>query len=457
MLRIQKGALSANCQGSSRRTALKAGFLGLLGLSSADLLRLQAAGVAKRTGKSVILLWLDGGPSHLESYDPKPNAPSEYRGPWGAIRTNVPGIHLSEQLPRHAKLADKMVFLRSLHHDNGDHFAAAHWMLTGRFGSHSTDQGQKFPSVGSYVSRIQGANAPGLPAYVGLPAAESVYLYPGYQGAAYLGRAYNPFDVQTQQKYLAASHTGAITPPQCLENFGGDTGRIRGRLDLLGSIDHLRRDLDRSGVMEAMDRHQQHAVDMLVGGNAREALDITKESDKTRERYGRNAWGHYTLMARRLVESGVSFVTVDMPHWDDHSSIEKSHGYKLPVLDRAASSLIEDLSERGMLKDVLVVVMGEFGRTPKINTGQPGIPVPGRDHWGNAFSVMMAGGGLKGGQVVGATNDKGEHPIERPLMPSDVLATIYHVLGIDPDQTFIDHAGRPVPILDSGRPISEII
>ncbi len=457
MLRIQKGALSANCQGSSRRTALKAGFLGLLGLSSADLLRLQAAGVAKRTGKSVILLWLDGGPSHLESYDPKPNAPSEYRGPWGAIRTNVPGIHLSEQLPRHAKLADKMVFLRSLHHDNGDHFAAAHWMLTGRFGSHSTDQGQKFPSVGSYVSRIQGANAVGLPAYVGLPAAESVYLYPGYQGAAYLGRAYNPFDVQTQQKYLAASHTGAITPPQCLETFGGDTGRIRGRLDLLGSIDHLRRDLDRSGVMEAMDRHQQHAVDMVVGGNAREALDITKESDKTRERYGRNAWGHYTLMARRLVESGVSFVTVDMPLWDDHSSIEKSHGYKLPVLDRAASSLIEDLSERGMLKDVLVVVMGEFGRTPKINTGQPGIPVPGRDHWGNAFSVMMAGGGLKGGQVVGATNDKGEHPIERPLMPSDVLATIYHVLGIDPDQTFIDHAGRPVPILDSGRPISEII
>ncbi len=457
MLRIQKGALSANCQGSSRRTALKAGFLGLLGLSSADLLRLQAAGVAKRTGKSVILLWLDGGPSHLESYDPKPNAPSEYRGPWGAIRTNVPGIHLSEQLPRHAKLADKMVFLRSLHHDNGDHFAAAHWMLTGRFGSHSTDQGQKFPSVGSYVSRIQGANAVGLPAYVGLPAAESVYLYPGYQGAAYLGRAYNPFDVQTQQKYLAASHTGAITPPQCLENFGGDTGRIRGRLDLLGSIDHLRRDLDRSGVMEAMDRHQQHAVDMVVGGNAREALDITKESDKTRERYGRNAWGHYTLMARRLVESGVSFVTVDMPHWDDHSSIEKSHGYKLPVLDRAASSLIEDLSERGMLKDVLVVVMGEFGRTPKINTGQPGIPVPGRDHWGNAFSVMMAGGGLKGGQVVGATNDKGEHPIERPLMPSDVLATIYHVLGIDPDQTFIDHAGRPVPILDSGRAITEII
>ncbi len=457
MLRIQKGALSANCQGSSRRTALKVGFLGLLGLSSADLLRLQAAGVAKRTGKSVILLWLDGGPSHLESYDPKPNAPSEYRGPWGAIRTNVPGIHLSEQLPRHAKLADKMVFLRSLHHDNGDHFAAAHWMLTGRFGSHSTDQGQKFPSVGSYVSRIQGANAVGLPAYVGLPAAESVYLYPGYQGAAYLGRAYNPFDVQTQQKYLAASHTGAITPPQCLENFGGDTGRIRGRLDLLGSIDHLRRDLDRSGVMEAMDRHQQHAVDMVVGGKAREALDITKESDNTRERYGRNAWGHYTLMARRLVESGVSFVTVDMPHWDDHSSIEKSHGYKLPVLDRAASSLIEDLSERGMLKDVLVVVMGEFGRTPKINTGQPGIPVPGRDHWGNAFSVMMAGGGLKGGQVVGATNDKGEHPIERPLMPSDVLATIYHVLGIDPDQTFIDHAGRPVPILDSGRPISEII
>ncbi len=457
MLRIQKGALSANCQGSSRRTALKAGFLGLLGLSSADLLRLQAAGAAKRTGKSVILLWLDGGPSHLETYDPKPEAPIEFRGPWGAIRTKVPGIRISEQLPLHAKLADKMVFLRSLHHDNGDHFAAAHWMLTGRFGSHSTDQVQKFPSIGSYVARVQGANAPGLPPYVGLPAAESVYLYPGYQGAAYLGRAYNPFDVQTQQKYLAASHKGPITPPQCLENFGGDTARIRDRLGLLGSIDHLRRDLDKSGLMEAMDRHHQHAVDMVVGGKAREALDITKEDDKTRDRYGRNAWGHYTLMARRLVESGVSFVTVDMPHWDDHSSIEKGHGYKLPVLDRAASSLIEDLSERGMLKDVLVVVMGEFGRTPKINDGQPGIPVPGRDHWGNAFSVMMAGGGLKGGQVIGATNDKGEHPIERALTPADVLATIYHVLGIDPSQTFLDHAGRPVPMLDSFQPIAEII
>jgi hypothetical protein len=457
MLHLVHGPSAQNCQGLTRRSAIKVGFLGLLGLSMGDLFRLRARGSTPRNNKSVILIWLDGGPSHLETYDPKPEAPAEVRGPWRAIKTNVPGIRLSEMLPLHARHADKMVFLRSMHHDNGDHFAAAHWMLTGRFGSDANNKDAKYPSLGSCVARVQGPNKPGLPAYVGLPSAESVYLFPGYQGAAYLGGAYNPFDVQPQQRYLGATHSGAITPPQCLGQLAGDTGRISGRVDLLTRLDHLRRDLDQSGTMASLDRYQQAALDMILGGQARVAFDIEKEVARTRDRYGRGPWGHYTLMARRLVEAGVSFVTVDMPHWDDHAAIEQSHGQKLPVLDRAVASLVEDLSDRGLLNDVLVLVMGEFGRTPRLNQGLPGNTVPGRDHWGNAFSVMLAGGGLRTGQVVGATNDKGEHPVERPLTPADVLATVYHVLGINPAQTFTDFSGRPVPLLDSGAPIKETV
>jgi len=457
MLQIQNGSIARNCQGMARRSALKVGFMGLLGLTSADLFRLRATGAAKRNGKSVILIWLDGGPSHMETYDPKPEAPLEYRGPWGAMETNVSGIRISAQLPQHAKHADKMVFLRSMHHKNGDHFAAAHWMLTGRYGSTTTNKAQMFPSVGSFVSRMQGPNTPGIPAYVGLPSAQSVYLFPGYQGAAYLGPAYNPFDVNSAQKYLAASDKSAVQPPKFLDNVACDTARTRERVGLLAQLDHFRRDLDKSGTMAAMDAFQHQAVDIILGNKARAAFDMEKEDPKTRDRYGRGPWGHYTLMARRLVEAGVSFVTVDMPHWDDHSNIEKGHGYKLPVVDAAVGALMQDLGERGMLDDVLVIVMGEFGRTPRINTGQPGIPIPGRDHWGDAFSVMLAGGGLRTGQVIGSTNDKGEFPADRPLTPADLLATVYHVLHIDPHQTFTDNAGRPIPILDSGTPIAEII
>lgn len=460
MLTISRGRLSENCQGHSRRTALKAGFLGCLGLSLGDLLRLRAqSAISERgAGKSVILMWLDGGPSQLESYDPKPEAPSDYRGPFGALQTNVPGMFVSETLPLHTKHADKMAFIRSLHHDNGDHFAAGHWMLTGRFGSTSADKQQKYPSVGSYVARVKGANRAGLPPYVGLPAAQSIYLYPGYQGAAYLGNAWNPFQVNMSQKYLAATYTAAIQPPEVLASIKqADRKRTDTRLDLLGRLDRVRREVDQSGMMESMDQYQQQAVAMISTGAAREALDVEKEDPKLRDKYGRGPWGHYTLMARRLVEAGVSFVTVDMPHWDDHSRIEKGHGPKLERVDRAVAALLDDLEVRGMSDDVLLVVMGEFGRTPRLNKGQPGIPIPGRDHWGNAISAMVAGGGLRGGQVVGATNDKAEHPVNRAMKPGCLLATIYHVLGIDPSQTFNDHAGRPIPILDEGEPIHELL
>lgn len=458
MLQLQSGRIARNCQHMTRRSALKAGFLGVLGLTSADLLRLQAQGKATRR-KSVILIWLDGGPSHLESYDPKPYAPAEYRGPFGAIRTNVPGIYLSESLPCQAKHADKMVLVRSVHHDNGDHFAAAHWMLTGRLGSNAANLKQMYPSVGSFVARVKGPNRPGLPAYVGLPSAESVYLFPGYQGAAYLGAAYNPFDVDREAKYLGATDLRPIGTPKWLKQMEGDqAAAMQHRASLLQAMDQTQRDLDQSGAMSSMDRFQHEAMDMVLGKQARIAFDLDKEDPRTADRYGNSAWARYTLMARRLVEAGVTFVTVDMPHWDDHANIKESHGMKLKPMDQAVGALLEDLHQRGLLDDTLVVVMGEFSRTPRLNNGLPGqSTVPGRDHWGNAISVMLAGGGLKTGQVVGATNSKGEHPVDRPLKPYDILATIYHVLGIDHTQTFLDHTGRPVPMLGDGAPIREII
>ena len=457
MLQITAGKPAWNCQGTSRRTAIKAGFLGCLGLSLSDLLQLQAAGTATRNGKSVILMWLDGGPSQLESYDPKPEAPPEYRGPWGALQTNVPGMFVSESMPLHAKHADKMAFIRSLHHDNGDHFAAAHWMLTGRFGSTSVNKDQMFPSVGAYVSKVNGPNQPGMPAFVGLPAAHSVYIYPGYQGGAYLGSAYNPFQVNNRQRYLSATYTAKIQPPEVLASIQkSDKERSSLRLGLLGRLDGIRRDIDQSGMMDSMDRCQQQAMDLLSSPHAREALDMEKEDPRLRDKYGRGPWGHYTLMARRMVEAGVSFVTVDMPHWDNHSKIKEGHGPKLTVVDQAVTALLDDLELRGMLDDVLLVVMGEFGRTPKLNNGQPGIPIPGRDHWGNAISAMVAGGGLRGGQVIGETNSKAEHPIRRAMKPDALLATIYKVLGIDTSQAFKDHAGRPIPILPENNAISEL-
>lgn len=457
MLQIMHGRPSTTCRGVSRRTAIGAGVLSCLGLSLADRLRLQALGATTDNSKSVILMWLDGGPSQLETYDPKPDAPAEYRGPFGAISTNVPGIHLSETLPLHAKHADKMALIRSLHHDNGDHFAAAHWMLTGRFGSTAANIEPMFPSVGSYVSRVKGANFTGMPPFVGLPAAHAVYKYPGYQGPAYLGGGYGPFQVNMKQKYLSATYTAAIKPPEFLSSIGaGDQQRCTDRVQLLQRLDGIRRDIDRTDAMSSMDQFQQQAVDLILSQRAREAFDIEKESPQMRDRYGRGPWGHYTLMARRLVEAGVSFVTVDMPHWDNHSKIEEGHGSKLVHVDRAVAALLEDLADRGLSDDVLLVVMGEFGRTPRLNKGQPGIPVPGRDHWGNAISAMVAGGGLRGGQVVGATNAKAEHPVERPLKPGDLLATIYRVLGIDSTQLFKDYAGRPVPILSEGEPIAEL-
>ena len=462
MLKIECGRPAVNCAGMTRRSVLKAGFLGAAGLSSADLLRLRAAQAAA-TGTptkstACILIWLDGGPSQLETYDPKPEAPAEVRGPFGSLETNVKGIRVSDLLPNHAKWAHRMAFIRSVHHDTGDHFAAGHWMLTGRFGATGADKDQRNPSVGSFVSRLRGPNRPDLPAYVGVPAAESIYLYPGYQGAAYLGAQYDPFQADWDHKYIGAAATTKIaTPPM----FKASTDKLRlaKRASLLDRLDLLDRQVDRDGSIANLDRYGHQALDMLLSPAVREAFDLDAEPAKVAERYGDSPWCRYTLLARRLVERGVTFVTVDMPHWDDHDNIAESIKPKCTAMDRAVGSLIQDLDERGMLDHVLVVVMGEFGRTPKLNQGLPslGRHVPGRDHWGNAISVMMAGGGLRMGQVVGSTNAHSEHPQDNPFTPEDILATIYHVMGVNPRQEFPDREGRPIPILSGGEPIRQLI
>jgi hypothetical protein len=446
------------CDGLNRRAFLKAGSLGLAGatLTLADVLRAGAAdAVGRSTGSeiSVILVWLDGGPPQHETYDPKPDAPVEFRGPLKAMETRVPGILVSELLPHHARLMDRVSIIRSMHHDNGDHFAAAHWMLTGYLGSNAADLAPQYPSAGSIISRLAGARRPGMPAYVGLPNTHSVGLAPGYHGGAYLGVAYNPFVADGDP-----NSEGYQVPNLALPS-GVDAHRLEGRRGLLDAFDHARRDVDASGLMEGLDRFDQQAFSMVLGDAARKAFDIRGEDPRLRDRYGRHQWGQSALLARRLIQAGVRFVTLTFGGWDYHSSLERGMKSVLPILDAAVGSLIEDLDDRGMLDSTIVLVMGEFGRTPRMNTtGVPGSdPVPGRDHWGNVMSVLAAGGGFARGRVVGASNARGEVPKDRPILPQDLLVTIYERLGLAPETTFVNRSGRPVTIGSTGQVITELL
>jgi hypothetical protein len=449
MFRIDLGDQSPRfCDGLSRRSFIKVGALGLAGLTLPDWLQHQAH--ASKAGRStrdtaVIMIWLDGGPTHMETYDPKPEAPAEYRGPLKAIPTNVPGIQLNELLPRHAEVMDKLAIVRSIHHDNGDHFAGAHWMLTGYHGSNAANLEPMYPSAGSIAAKLRGANLPGMPAYVAVPVAASVGLVPGYNSGAYLGTAFNPFQTGGDPNAHGFSVRNLSLP-------GGMTlAQLEDRKTLLTSFDRLRRDIDRSGTFDSLDRFQSEAYEMISGPTARKAFDLSTEDPRWRDRYGRHSWGQSCLLARRLVEAGVTFVTVHMGGWDDHAQIEQAMKSKLPITDRAIATLVEDLVARGLYDQVAICVCGEFGRTPRVN------PSAGRDHWGQVMSVLMGGGGIKGGVVVGSSTDKGEYPRDRPLGPEDMLATLYHVLGVDTSVSFTDRSGRPHPVLPKGKPIRELV
>jgi uncharacterized protein (DUF1501 family) len=445
-----------SCDGVSRRSFLRAGFLGLAGLGLPDLLRAEraakAAGGPPPRDLSVILVWLDGGPPHHETYDPKPDAPDDFRGPLRAIDTAVPGIQVSELLPQHARLMDRMSVVRSMHHNNGDHFAAAHWMLTGYLGSNAANLAPQYPSAGSIIAKLKGPRASGMPAYVGLPQTHSIGLSPGYHGGAYLGVAYNPFSADgdpNNDKYEVRN----LALPQ-----GVTPQRLDTRRGLLDAFDNARRDVDATGLMDGLDRFAQDAYAMVTSPAARAAFDIRKESPHLRDRYGRHQWGQSTLVARRLVEAGVRFVTLTFSGWDFHSSLEKGMHRVLPVLDNAVGTLVDDLELRGLLDSTVVIVMGEFGRTPRMNkAGVPGAdPLPGRDHWGEVMSVLVAGGGFARGRVVGASNSRGEHPRDNPVTPADLLVTLYRQMGIDPETSFMNRSGRPITIGSTGRVISEL-
>jgi hypothetical protein len=426
--------------------------------SLGNVLRAKEASSNSRGKKdtAVILLWLDGGPSHLDLYDMKPEAPAEYRGIWSPIKTNVSGIEITELFPLQAKLADKFSIVRSLHHDSGDHFTGGHFMLTSRgAGVNGLDNAGRYPSIASIATKLCGPRKPGLPANVAVPYAMSIGLRPGYFGANYLGPAHNPFETEGDPN---ADNFRVNN----LNLAGGLTiDRLDDRRGLLTRIDETRRVIDSRGTVDAMDRFDRAAYELVSGPAARKAFDISREDPRLRDRYGRNPWGQSTLLARRLVEAGSTWVSVHFGGWDHHWDLQAAMENYLPKVDAAVSALFEDMSRSGLLEKVLVVLCGEFSRTPKMNDGGNGgaprsMGTPGRDHWGNAMFCLLGGGGVKGGRIVGSTTAKGETPKDRPVTPSDIHATIYQVLGVDPDVTFLNHAGRPVPALDHGDVIEEL-
>ncbi|MEQ8787503.1 MAG: DUF1501 domain-containing protein [Pirellulaceae bacterium] len=431
-----------NCEGLSRRTLLKVGALGLGGLTLPQLLAWRSA--ARAAGKSmpetsVIFVEMAGGPTHMETYDPKPDSPIEYRGPLGVTPTTTPGVYFSELMQQQAKAFDKLAVIRSIHHDSSSHGTSAHLTQTGYYLRNNQNRSNDMPCAGSVASRVKGASAPGIPAYVALGRTMR------FGEAAYLGKAFNPFVVSRDP---SASNFQVDN----LDLVSGLTSnRIDGRRNLLDQLDSSRRLRDTEGVSESVDQFTTGAYEMVTSGRALEAFQIDKEPDAARDRYGRNQTGQSMLLARRLVEAGVTFVSIRTGSWDDHNGIEKRMKDKGPSFDQGLAALIEDLHQRGRDRDVMVVAMGEFGRTPRINNNA------GRDHWGRVMSVMMAGGGLRTGQIIGRSNNKGEVPQDNPYRPENVLAMVYRHLGIDTKMTFPDLAGRPRYILEDDALIHELV
>lgn len=459
------------CSGPvSRRSFLEIGSLAAAGLGLSDLMRLRSAQshakeISRENDTSVILVWLPGGPPHMEMYDMKPDAPAEWRGDFKPIRTNVGGLDLCELMPLHAKLADKYTIVRSIAHEFSDHGGGHKRFLTGRLPDSPVGFVNDAPAVGSIVAKKREGRNLGVPNYVA--GADSgrhdidVYSF----GSAYLSQATHPFIV-------AGDPNSEKFEVQNLAMNPGMSARLDDRTRLLKGLDKLRRAADQTGAMDAMDEFNRRAFDLLTSDKAREAFDLSKESPQLRDRYGRHPWGQRALMARRLVEAGVSFVTMVMENpvppgkeypkgvlynWDSHAvngHLFDDARFRLPIYDQAVTALVEDIHARGLDKKVLLIVTGEFGRTPRISydNGRPG-----RDHWPSAMSLLVTGGGMRTGQVVGSTNAKGEHPMDRPLSPNDLWATVYRHLGIDYNSTFPDHSGRPMHILPFGSPIKELL
>jgi hypothetical protein len=413
------------CDGVTRRGFLKIGAFGA-GLTLAEMLRLRAsAGPTSRSGKSAIMIYLPGGPSHMDMYDLKPEAPKEFRGEFQPIATNVPGIQICEHMPLQARMFDKLAVIRSVvsveeHSDS--------LVMTGY--SENTNRTAHHPSLGAVVSKVRGS-ANDIPPFVSLRGS-TIGTEPGYLGVGH--RPFTPDGPGLENLRLA---------------HGVNRERVSQRKSLLQTFDSVRRDMDASETMRGMDTFAARAFDMVASGSVRKALDLTREDPRVRDRYkGVEAF----LTARRLIEAGVGCVTLAIGGWDTHSSNFKTLKQQLPRVDRGVANLIQDLHDRGMDQDVVTVMWGEFGRTPKINNSDGG-----RDHWAPVMSALVAGGGLKMGQAIGSSNSRGEVPKDRPIKVPEVLSTVYHALGIDPSQTFPNGNGRPMYILDDREPVAELL
>ncbi|MFO1020300.1 MAG: DUF1501 domain-containing protein [Planctomycetales bacterium] len=451
---------------------MRLGLTGMAGLTLPQLFQLRAQAAAKPPAErtALILVWLRGGGSHLEMWDPKPLAGSEYQGPFGPIDTNIPGLQFGELLPRQARLADKFTILRSMAHTGGGHPSGSLQLLTG-----DPDPLDKpkpiYPDVMTVAHYLRHNKERALPNFVGVNA---ITNYDNFQiaGSAYLGSAFDPFNVlgDPNDPHFEVPNLSLANPDK--------RSRLMDSINLKKDFDRLERLVDQRGTMQALDQFEAQALRMLVNPETRQAFDIQQEPEQIREKYGRNRWGQQCLLARRLVEAGVELITTtfDGPlcgrvaNWDDHAvnhHVFDALKFRLPVFDQAVSALIEDIFDRGLDKRVLVIVTGEFGRTPRISyqpssgggvaSAPVGVTQPGRDHWPNANSMMFFGGNIFPGQVIGGTDRRGEEVIERRFGPQDFLATIYHHLGIDAQNIALQNfAGRPIPLLNGGQPIPEL-
>ena len=438
MLDVILGRASRRCDGVSRRDFLRVGALGGLGLTLPALLRGEAHAGERRgaRAKSVVLVYLGGGMSHHDTFDPKPDAPTEVRGQYKPITSCLPGVQVSEKMPLMAQQLDKVSLVRSGSHNNDHHETATNWVLCGKFGSAFGD----YPAMGAVVAYEMGFRGQ-LPPYVAVPRNPSFTWELGK--SAYLGGRYESFKAgdpnEANYKVQDVSPAEAVTPQ-----------REQRRQNLLGAVDDLARQVQGNDQIETYDEFHQRAATMILSSEARSAFAIEAESDRLRERYGRTTFGQSCLLGRRLIERGVRFVTINYGGWDHHAKIFESLDKKLPEFDQGFSALLADMDTRGLLAETMVLAFGEFGRSPKVNKDA------GRDHWGPAASLVFAGGGVTRGQVVGATDKMGGFAARRPVAPGDVACTVFQALGIDPTKMLPSPDGRPVSILDTGETIKEL-
>ncbi len=435
MLNLITSGRTQNCEGLSRRNFLKVGTLGAGALTLPMLLQARANAAASgqvTKDTAVVWLWLSGGPTHVETFDPKMTAPSEYRSLTGEVATSIPGVTIGGTLPQIASVADKMALVRSFAHTNSGHAGGTHFVMTG-YDNKVVDNGgvPSRPSFGSILSRVRGASntATGIPTYVRMGEIRAG------GGPAFLGSAYGPFDQEGQ-----ARKNMSISLP---------TERMENRRNLLTSLDAAQRHTEASTQIEGMSKFEQQAFNLMFG-SAPKAFDISKESPATRERYG-NQLGSQLLAARRLCEAGCGFVTISYGGWDMHGNLAKSMERTSPQLDRAVSAFVEDVQQRDLAEKILLVISGEFGRTPRVNKNG------GRDHWAPLSTLALSGGGLRMGQVVGESAPKVDHPASRTITPQDLMATIFSVLGLDGQLQFQSPSGRPTYMLDKGKPIAELV